>query len=81
MKDHTDYKVLGRMESFAQNLINMPEEMQNDVWKSLAEVFSADEIKGLQEYVGLYKMMTDEAFFKAVEKAVCKKLYEYANNK
>ena len=71
----TDFVAAKRMEDFAKTILAASPSVQKKMWKSLESVLTADEIRGLKEYVGLFHMFTDQRLFDAVKDAVGEQLY------
>ena len=70
---------LKKMEDFAINVLKLPTEAQNELFKSLEETLTPDEVKGLKELVGLYRLHTDLKYYKAIENALAEQLYNEFN--
>ena len=70
-----DFIAAKRMEDFAKTILAAGPSVQKKMWKSLESVLTADEIRGLKEYVGLFHMFTDQRLFDAVKDAVGEQLY------
>ena len=64
-----------RMETFADTILSIPAEKQDDAWKALETVLTPEELKGLKQYVGFYHLMTDQTFYKAMEKVMGEMIY------
>lgn len=67
------------MENFARTINRLPQEAQNEFFKSLEESLTAEEIETLKKCVTVYKLMTDASFYKATQKALCETLYKEFN--
>lgn len=64
-----------RMEHFAEMFSGASSETQDKMWNALRAVFTSAEINGLQKYVGAYKLLRDDTFYRAAESATCETLY------
>ena len=63
------------MEEFAQQVLRLSPEAQNEFFKNLAESgITADEIKTLQQTVSLYHMFTDHRHYQKMQAAVLEML-------
>jgi hypothetical protein len=71
--------VLKNMENFAKDVLKLPTEAQNELFKTLEETLTPDEVKGLKELVGLYRLHTDSNYYKVVEKTLAEQLYKEFN--
>lgn len=67
------------MEEFAQKVLTLPAEVQNEYFNNLAEILTAEEVETLQKCVALYKLMTNQAFYNAAQKALGEQLYKEFN--
>lgn len=74
-----DFEAAKRMEDFAQTILDASPANQKKMWKSLESVLTAEEIHGLQAYVGFYHMYTDQQFYNAVKDDVCEQVYSECN--
>ncbi len=70
---------LKKMEDFARNVLKLPTEAQNELFKTLEETLTPDEVKGLKGLVGLYRLHTDLKYYKAIENALAEQLYNEFN--
>lgn len=70
---------LKKMEDFARDVLKLPIEAQNELFKTLEETLTPDEVKGLKELVGLYRLHTDMKYYKAIENALAEQLYNEFN--
>lgn len=68
-----------KMEDFARDVLKLPTEAQNELFKTLEETLTPDEVKGLKELVGLYRLHTDSNYYKVVEKTLAEQLYKEFN--
>lgn len=66
---------LKKMEDFARDVLKLPIEAQNELFKTLEETLTPDEVKCLKELVGLYRLHTDMKYYKAIENALAEQLY------
>ena len=58
------------MEEFAQQVLRLSPEGQNEFFKNLAEIgITEEEIESLQKYVALYHMFTDPRQYKKMRAA------------
>lgn len=71
-----DYEAVKRMEDFAKEIISQSPPMQKKMWEALEPILTADEIRGLKCYVGLFHMFTDQRFFDAVKQSVGEQIYK-----
>lgn len=74
-----NYVAIESMEDFARTVLSLPEEAQNELFKTLEETLTPDEVKGLKELVGLYRLHTDLKYYKAIENALAEQLYKEFN--
>lgn len=70
---------LENMENFAKDVLKLPIEAQNELFKNLEETLTPDEVKGLKELVGLYRLHTDLKYYEAIENALAEQLYKEFN--
>lgn len=70
---------LENMENFAKDVLKLPIEAQNELFKTLEETLTPDEVKGLKELVGLYRLHTNSNYYKVVEKTLAEQLYKEFN--
>lgn len=70
-----DYEAAKRMEDFAKEILRQTPATQKKMWEALEPVLTADEIRDLKCYVGLFHMFTDQRCFEAVKKSVGEQLY------
>lgn len=67
------------MEDFARTINRLPQEVQDEYFKSLEESLTTEEIETLKKCVAVFKLMTDASFYKATQKALCETLYKEFN--
>lgn len=70
---------LKNTENFAKDVLKLPIEAQNELFKTLEETLTPDEVKGLKELVGLYRLHTNSNYYKVVEKTLAEQLYKEFN--
>lgn len=70
---------LKKMEDFARDVLKLPIEAQNELFKTLEETLAPDEVKSLKDLVGLYRLHTDIKYYKAIENALAEQLYNEFN--
>lgn len=64
-------------EKFAKTVLKLSPEAQSEFFKMLPDLgLTAEEVKHLQEYVGLFHMFTDPSYYKKVQDTVCAMLCE-----
>ena len=71
-----DITAIERMEEFARGVLKLFPEEQAHFFDELENsgLLSADEVKGLKEYVALYHMFADQRYYKMVRECV-KEMY------
>ena len=61
---------------FAETIIKMPVDMQNEFFAKLKEELSEDDWKTTVQFVGLYGMFKSPAKYNAMKNAICDTLCE-----
>lgn len=74
-----NYMAIESMEDFARTVLSLPEEAQNEFYKTLEGQLPPEEIKTLMKCVALYKLMTNERYYKAVQDATGEMIYNHFN--
>ena len=74
-----NYIAIESMEDFARTVLSLPEEAQNEFYKTLEGQLTPEEIKALMKCVALYKLMTNERYYKAVQDATGEMIYNHFN--
>lgn len=71
-----DVTTMERMEEFARNVLKLFPEEQAQFFAELetSGLLTAEEVKGLKEYVALYHMYTDQRYYNMVRECV-KEMY------
>ena len=65
-------------EEVAQAVLSLTEDQQNKFYETLRKTLTEDGVKVIQMYISAFRLMTDERYYKAVEKAVCEQIYKEA---
>ncbi|MDD6484009.1 MAG: hypothetical protein PUF72_05480 [Clostridiales bacterium] len=67
-----------RMTDFAQKVIEMKETDQNNLFAYFVNsgTLTAEQAKGLREYVALYHIFSDADYYNAIQKALCEKFVD-----
>ena len=67
-----------RMEAFAQQVLKLRPEAQTEFFREMVRegFMTSNDAEGLKQYVALYRMFTDNRYYKAVREAV-QTLYEH----
>lgn len=69
-----DVVAMTRMEEFARSVLRLPVEAQDAFWKESVEsgLMTAEEAEGMQKYVALFHMFTDNRHYNAIRGCVLK---------
>lgn len=74
-------KAIQNAEQFAQMVLNLSPEMQDEYFNMLPVLgLTEEEVKTLQEYVSLYHMFTDPGFYKKAKTTVAMMLHKTFNH-
>ena len=74
-------EAIAAAEDFAKKVLSLPIEAQGELWKTLPGLgFTDEEIQGLQKYVALFHMFTDNRYYKAIQTAVGEMLWKTFNS-
>lgn len=76
-------EAIARMENFAKELLKLPQERWPEFFTALVTdgLITQDAVQGLEEYVLLYRMLTDASYYRAVRHTVAEMLYHTFNLK
>lgn len=74
-----NYTAIKNMEDFAAMVLKLPEEAQNEFFKALEGQLGTEDIEVLKKCVTVYKLMTNERYYKAVQDAVGETIYNHFN--
>lgn len=74
--ENINVETLKRMETLAQETLKLFPEQRTVFFRELIQkgILTTDEAKCIEEYVCLYRLMTDHRYYKAVQSAVCEML-------
>ena len=66
-----DFETISRMEETARQILMLPVEAQNEFYGELLRIgFEQDEVENMMKYVSLYRMFTDQRYYKEMRQAV-----------
>lgn len=74
-----NYVAIKNMEDFATMMLKLPEEAQNEFFKTLEGQLGTEDVETLKKCVTVYKLMTNERYYKAVQDAVGETIYNHFN--
>ena len=74
-----NYVAIKNMEDFAAMVLKLPEEAQNEFFKTLEGQLGTEDVETLKKCVTVYKLMTNERYYKAVQDAVGETIYNHFN--
>lgn len=61
-------------ETFCRMVLALSDEAQSGFWAAMGDVLEEDEVRNLQQLVGLYRLHTDTRYRSAMQEA-CRALY------
>ena len=74
-----NYTAIKNMEDFAAMMLKLPEEAQNEFFKTLEGQLTTEEVETLMKCVSVYRLMTDSKYYKAIQDATGEMIYNHFN--